>query len=377
MSFQSVDKLQNELAKTVFGYDKDAKKASGRALGTFVEIISFYLLESWGLSDHISIEKRLAEYGNKSITHNVEFTLHPVKKRIAITIHPLDLPITSKKLAKLLPKSCQHNFVPKNNCLLSTKMILRNACLIGTRGDYSFVAIVEEMNKETAQVLVTEQYPKPFAMVECKRVGVEEGMRKGPQTIEKAKQGAYVAKAVSSLQKIRNAHGQLCGIMSRADGSFYSKPYTELITDIIQSNDPELIRDFILTVGVVSNHGNWFTSDNPNKEMLVLSQAYDWLVFLTDRGISEFIERLLIKPEKDYEGIRKAFLTSYRQTNRRKNRFTKVQMGHPAHVLLLKFFRENKQEVEKWFNVVTPKKNLCDLKDQLILLANKNWERTL
>jgi hypothetical protein len=47
MSFESVDRLQNMLAKEVFSYTKDPKKASGRALGTFVKIISFYLLESW------------------------------------------------------------------------------------------------------------------------------------------------------------------------------------------------------------------------------------------------------------------------------------------------------------------------------------------
>lgn len=49
MSYQSVDKLQLTLAKKVFHYAKDAKKASGRALGTMVEIITFYLLKDWGL----------------------------------------------------------------------------------------------------------------------------------------------------------------------------------------------------------------------------------------------------------------------------------------------------------------------------------------
>jgi hypothetical protein len=37
--------------------------------------------------------------------------------------------------------------------------------------------------------------------------------------------------------------------------------------EVILSDDKELLRRFILTVGVVSNHGNWFTSDNPNKEI--------------------------------------------------------------------------------------------------------------
>ena len=52
-------------------------------------------------------------------------------------------------------------------------------------------------------------------MFECKRVGVEEGNKKGPQTIEKAKQGAYVARTVSSLQKIRIDSGELHGVIPR------------------------------------------------------------------------------------------------------------------------------------------------------------------
>jgi hypothetical protein len=43
------------------------------------------------------------------------------------------------------------------------------------------------------ELVVFEQMLKPYAMIECKRVGIEEGTTKGPQTIEKAKQGAYVA----------------------------------------------------------------------------------------------------------------------------------------------------------------------------------------
>lgn len=49
-------------------------------------------------------------------------------------------------------------------------------------------------------------------MFECKRVGVEEGMKKGPQTIEKAKQGAYVALKSSSLQKVRDKNGEVYGV---------------------------------------------------------------------------------------------------------------------------------------------------------------------
>ena len=43
----------------------------------------------------------------------------------------------------------------------------------------------------------------------------------------------------------------------------------------------------------MSNHGNWFTSGNQNKEMKVLAQSYDWLLFLTDDGLAQFITDLL------------------------------------------------------------------------------------
>lgn len=52
--YASVDKLQNILATEVFAYAKDKKKASGRALGTLVEIVTFYTLCAWGLRDRIA-----------------------------------------------------------------------------------------------------------------------------------------------------------------------------------------------------------------------------------------------------------------------------------------------------------------------------------
>jgi len=57
------------LQKNVFSYTKDPKKAAGRALGTIVEIITYYPLKTWELNDNISIERRLEEYGNPAISH--------------------------------------------------------------------------------------------------------------------------------------------------------------------------------------------------------------------------------------------------------------------------------------------------------------------
>lgn len=44
MTYESVDVLQRTLADKVFHYAVDCKKAVGRALGTLVEIVTFYTL---------------------------------------------------------------------------------------------------------------------------------------------------------------------------------------------------------------------------------------------------------------------------------------------------------------------------------------------
>ncbi|MDR2065878.1 MAG: hypothetical protein LBP85_09275 [Prevotellaceae bacterium] len=198
-------------------------------------------------------------------------------------------------------------------------------------------------------------------------------MNKGPQTIEKAKQGAYVARMTSSLQKIRTGTGESYGIIYKNDNSYIIKPFTALMQDVICSCDKDLLQGFILTIGIVSNHGNWFTSENPNKELKVLSQSYDWLLFLTDNGLSEFIDSLLLNPSKKYVLIKETFLSSYKE-GKRKNQFTKVQMNLDADKMLLEYFNTNIKIIERWFNIITPKtRNLLDLKKDLDKLKTKNW----
>src|SRR5208283_5064948 len=179
--------------------------------------------------------------------------------------------------------------------------------------------------------------------------------KKGPQTIEKAKQGAYVARTVSALQKIRLTDGSMGGLIQKRDGSFRHGNYYKLMAEIIASNDPELLSRFILTVGVVSNHGNWFTSENHNKELKVLAQSYDWLLFLTDQGLTEFTDNLILNPTKDREPVRKAFLASY-QGKSGSNQFTKVQMAYSADQILQRYFTNNATRVNSWFNVIAPRK---------------------
>jgi hypothetical protein len=372
--YESVDRLQNVLAKKIFNYTQDKKKAAGRALGTLVEIVTFYLLKSWGFEDSVGIETALAEYGRPDITHNVEYSLHPILREHRCSL-PKKLPITTMRIFAGVDENSFSlaGFEKSNATLLTSTGILRNSCVLSSCEKSRVVATLAGMSGDVFQITLLEQSSKPYAIFECKRVGVEEGMRKGPQTIEKAKQGAYVAKSVSSLQKIRTASGELRGLIYKSGKEPYIKPYTELLGEVIASDDAELLRDFILTVGVVSNHGNWFTSDDHNKELKVLAQSYDWLLFLTDEGLAEFITELLLDPTPLLKPARTAFLASY-SAEKEKNRFTKVQMDYKADQVLQAYFRDRERRIEGWFNVIAPTgRTIRKLQSELSQLRDKDW----
>jgi len=377
MPYESVDALQRALTRDVFHYAKDAKKAAGRALGTLVEIITFYLIKSWGYEKHTAIERRLPEYANPDITHNVEFSLHPSCKIADFRVSKSDLPLTPKKITKLIRTADWTTGDLKSTQLLSSDEILRNACTLYEDESRIIVAYLGKATKNTYRFSVNQLTPHPFAVLECKRVGVEEGVKKGPQTIEKAKQGAYVARTVSSLQKIRMADGSVYGVLNLYSGDLRYEPYEQFLRSVIASDEPSLLRDFILTVGVVSNHGNWFTSDDHNKELKVLAQSYDWLLFLTDTGLSAFVESLLIKPSKRYRAIRYAFVQSYSGKNS-SNRFTKVKIALAADLALQEYFSKHLHTIETWFNVISPvRRSIAELKRELTSLSSKNWEEIL
>jgi hypothetical protein len=373
MRYQSVDELQRVLTEEVFHYAQDSKKAAGRALGTLIEIITFYALKSWGLERGVAIERGLPEFANSEITHNVEFSLHPSTPIATVSFDRADLPITAKKMSKSV-KNLPSVAALKSTQLLSKNSVLRNSCTI-YEGDSFFInGYLDELHQETGRYTLATLQRQPFAIFECKRVGVEEGMKKGPQSIEKAKQGAYVARTVSALQRIRFADGRMGGVIQSADGTLRSGDYYALLNEIVQSNDKALLANFILTVGVVSNHGNWFTSDNHNKELKVLAQSYDWLLFLTDTGVATFVTDLLLRPESRYQPAKDAFLASY-TGQKQGNQFTKVQISLAADAALQDYFDTHAQAIESWFNIIAPAdKNLATLKSELNILSNKNWQ---
>ncbi|MFN0132251.1 MAG: hypothetical protein ACKVW3_06940 [Phycisphaerales bacterium] len=374
MTYPSVDKLQNILATEVFGYAADKKKASGRALGTLIEIVTFYTLCAWGLRDATAIERPAPEFANQEITHNVEFSVHPIVGARCVTIKPLHLPLTSKKLLKLageLPTGTN----ARDEEILSSKNVMRNSAVIAEHAGGFTTAHIHGAKPDGCSVALTDLLEAPFAIFECKRVGVEEGMRKGPQTIEKAKQGAYVARSVSSLQKFRLQSGKVQGVLDIGGGKLRTGDYDTLLRQVIDGDDADALRHFILTVGVVSNHGNWFTAESHNKELKVLAHSYDWLLFLTDYGLSQFIEKLLRNPVAELKPAKDAFLASYK-AEKTGNSFTKVKIDAKADQALKRYFELHEREVESWFNVIAPRGGtLNQLQADLVKLAAKDWKR--
>lgn len=125
--------------------------------------------------------------------------------------------------------------------------------------------------------------------------------------------------------------GTAYGVLQMDTGELRYEPYHDFLGQIIASNDRAMLEDFTLTIGVVSNHGNWFTAEDHNKELKVLADSYDWLLFLSDAGIA-----------------------------------------------LRDYFRRNAAVVEGWFNVISPAgAPIGELKSRLDTLASKDWEAIL
>ena len=114
--------------------------------------------------------------------------------------------------------------------------------------------------------------------------------------------------------------------------------------------------------------------------MKVLAQSYDWLLFLTDKGLAEFIIELLRSPQPEFKVVRDAFIASYPPSGGRKvdNAFTKKKMEQAAHFALDSYFAANLDRIENWFNVISPNGGtLQDLRRILVTLKNKDWRAIL
>lgn len=372
--YQSVDALQNALATSVFVATASPKKAAGRALGTLIELITFYMIRDWGLESSLAIERGLPEYGNPTIRHNVEFTLHPANNQRTIPRLDLFKSLTAREIAR-----CVHEVgaslgeaTLRPQAKLLGGDVVRHACTYAEEDAAFWVAY---MTGQAPEFNISRLREQPFAMFECKRVGIEEGQKKGPQTIEKAKQGAYVARSVSGLQRVPRRDGRVAALVEGLDGELKTHlDYYGFLQDAIDAGDLDALSNVVLTVGVVSNHGNWFTADTQNKEMRVLAQSYDWLLFLTDSGLAEFIEDVLQGDRTEFQATREAFTASFGRVGGA-TKFTKVTMGAEADRELTAYFHDH-SPWNRWFNVIAPNATIDKLRDDLLRLKevhNAAW----
>jgi hypothetical protein len=82
---------------------------------------------------------------------------------------------------------------------------------------------------------------------------------------------------------------------------------------------------------------------------------------------------LLLEPTPLLKPARGAFLASY-TAEKKKNRFTKIQMGYEADQVLQAYFRNNLTRIEKWFNIIAPKRgSMNKLRVQISTLRYKDW----
>ncbi|MBQ6657439.1 MAG: hypothetical protein IJM64_09175 [Ottowia sp.] len=348
MAYKSIEAVQEALTNGIFSKRKDARKAAGRSLGTLVEIITFYLLRSYGLEDYLAIERSLKEYARPEIGHNVEFTLHG-SSLLGTVPYGQEDSISAAKIAKSLG-IVTDGYERKSHKPVANRLVKNAATLF--ESEHSFINAYPCAAEKA--IRVSKLTIRPFAMLECKRVGVEKGLSRGPQTIEKAKQGAYVALTASRLQKVRALDGRLFGILEEGAGEFTIKPYSDLLYSIIKGRDYRRLRDVVVTVGVVSNHGNWFTHENQNKEMKVLSESYDWLLFLTDEGLTSFINDMLLGEAAHLTATYRAFQRCYADDASNNDKFTKSSMPMLADIELTKYFSDNLERITGWFNIVAP-----------------------
>lgn len=350
MSYRSIDAIQEALSSTVFSKKDDARKAAGRALGTLLELIGFYLLNDAGLVTNMAIERPLAEYANSEITHNVEFSLHKSKLIGHLSLcEPGVNSITPKRILRELGISHDSQCKIKSYNPYASGIVRNASTVLESRE--RFINAYCNINKK--EVDVYELKIDPVAMVECKRVGVEKGMNKGPQTIEKAKQAAYVSRSVSRLQRFRGSDGSILGVIENPSGELVSGPYEKMLKDIVARGTVDEKRGVVLTIGIVSDHGNWYSSSRMNKELKVLSQSYDWLLFLTDAGFTQFINETLFSEDLATTPIREAFFNCYGGV-KKGSRFTKVMLPADADLALREYFATRREEIRSWFNVLTP-----------------------
>lgn len=108
----------------------------------------------------------------------------------------------------------------------------------------------------------------------------------------------------------------------------------------------------------------------------MLAQSYDWLLFLKDEGLAEFIEDVLQGQSDEFAATRAAFIASFGRAGGA-TQFTKVTVGAAADQELTEYFASH-APWKRWFNVISPDGSIEKLRDDLLRLReihDSGWAR--
>lgn len=369
MPYNSIDEIQSFIADSFFKKNKDPKKSAGRVLGTFVEIITYYLLKSFGFHKNMAIDTRLPEFDCRALTHKTELTLHRLRllKSMAVDRNASFSSDDALKEFKFKPDDLLNDWM--NNWMYDRDFVLspsekiidaphgssciKNGVTIGRSSRYMYAVSVDS-SEDTCTCSKLECVP--FAAFKCRRSG-----GRGSKTFKQVKQGIYVMRTFSALRRVKTSGGAMKGFVLCAFGKYILDDYFKLMERIL-IGDLRGLYGFTLTVGVVSNYGNWFTSDNPDDDIKALQHEYDWLLSISDDGLAKFAGHIL---SDAMPACRAAFTSScsVNSATRRKNinTFTKSFIDYDADVELTKYFTDNADEILSWFNVMFPAGGSIDM----------------
>lgn len=197
------------------------------------------------------------------------------------------------------------------------------------------------------ELKITNLSIDPVMFIECKRVGLEEGTTTGPQTIEKAKQAAYVALKSSKLQKIVH-EGQFLGVLADNDSLEYDT-YEQLWNRLLEEENPEKLKGVTRSVLFVSDHGNWFPGGEEGKDIKILKGGFDWVIWVKDDGLIQLIQDLLI----DDESVKNAFTKSYDPDRSGQSLLTKGRIEKEARDSIFSYVDNHRDTIiEEWFEVL-------------------------
>jgi len=369
----TVDDLQQQLMNEFFDRKRSPKKAAGRALGVIQEVITYYTLRSMGVYKSVFLEGRLPEYNptKPALTHNAEFTIHNVVEEQEVeldktTIGDKEYSYYLKEISGL-EKDVNEQLVER----LYEGGIRLFAVPIGKKSELDFrhegiMRVAEWISESRGQVRVLQQ--RPVAYVECKRVGLEEGTTSGPQTIEKAKQAAYVAGHSSAIQGLRGPLTKHGTYYDTDQEQWIVKLYEDIWNDII-NRDLE-VEHAIRSIIFVGNHVNWYPGGDMSKDLQVMVDNHDWAVWVEDNALVDFsTEFLFARNSKVGEAFRMHH-SDDRSSGVRY--FSKQSIWEPAHRELLDFFESKFDHVrDDWFRVLgrDGEDTIADLGAELIKLS--------